>query len=88
MKRSGGFFPCFRSNYSSLFRPLIAGAQGKRIEGEAIFIFQRHAIDSILSGEAFETGIDHYLRNLAVQEAVYQSAERGIPREVEYLEEG
>jgi len=53
--------------------------------GDCCYIFQRHAIDCILSGKPFETGADHYLKNLAVQEAVYQSAERGSPEKISYF---
>ena len=43
--------------------------------GDCVFATQRHFVDAMLEDQPFETGGDDYLRTLAVQEAVYQSAE-------------
>jgi predicted dehydrogenase len=43
--------------------------------GDCVYTTQRHFIDSMLNDQPFETDGDEYLRTLAVQEAVYQSAE-------------
>jgi len=43
---------------------------------------QRHFIDRLLDGQPFETSGEEYLKTLAVQEAVYQSAETRSPVEV------
>jgi len=47
--------------------------------GDCCYIFQRDAIDKFLSGEAFETNGENYLKTLQVQEAVYESAANKIP---------
>ena len=43
--------------------------------GDCVYVTQRHFIDGMLHDRPFETDGDDYLRTLAVQEAVYQSAE-------------
>jgi predicted dehydrogenase len=47
--------------------------------GDCVYATQRHFVDCLLSGKSFETSGTEYLRTLAVQEAVYQSAESGDP---------
>jgi predicted dehydrogenase len=47
--------------------------------GDCVYATQRHFIDCLLSGEEFETNGPDYLKSLAVQEAVYKSAETGMP---------
>jgi len=42
--------------------------------GDCVYFLQRHFIDCLLTGNEFETGGEDYLRSLAVQEAVYESA--------------
>ena len=42
---------------------------------DCVYVTQRHFIDGLLNDRPFETDGDDYLRTLAVQEAVYQSAE-------------
>jgi predicted dehydrogenase len=43
--------------------------------GDCVYVTQRHFVDAVLSNQPFETSGDDYLRTLAVQEAIYQSAE-------------
>lgn len=43
--------------------------------GDCCYIFQRDFIDNLLSGKAFETNGENYLKTLRVQEAIYKSAE-------------
>ncbi|MDP5170072.1 MAG: Gfo/Idh/MocA family oxidoreductase [Bacteroidia bacterium] len=43
--------------------------------GDSCYLFQRHAVESLLSGMPAETEANIYLHNLKIQEAVYQSAE-------------
>jgi D-apiose dehydrogenase len=50
--------------------------------GDCCYSTQRHFIDRLLDGARFETSGDDYLRTLAVQEAVYRSAETRTPVEV------
>lgn len=45
--------------------------------GDCVFATQQHFVDGLLSGEAFETDLDSYLKSIAVQEAMYRSAESG-----------
>jgi hypothetical protein len=39
-------------------------------------------MDHLISGEEFETNGYEYLKSLAVQEAVYSSAQNGLPVKV------
>jgi predicted dehydrogenase len=50
--------------------------------GDCVYFAQRHFIDRLLDGQPFETSGEEYLKTLAVQEAVYQSAETRSPVEV------
>ncbi|MFC2090308.1 Gfo/Idh/MocA family protein [Bacteroidota bacterium] len=57
--------------------------QTDEFAGDCVYRTQRHFTDCLLSGDDFEpNGID-YLKSLAVQEAVYQSAEKNIPVEIQ-----
>jgi len=51
---------------------------------DCCYTTQRHFIDRMLDGEPFETDGPSYLRTLAVQDAVYESAEKGTPVDVVY----
>src|ERR1035437_529937 len=50
--------------------------------GDCCHAIQRHFVDRMLDGKPFETSGEEYLKTLAVQEAVYQSAETRSPIEV------
>jgi len=50
--------------------------------GDCVYTTQRHFIDCLLKGEEFETNGNEYLKSLAVQEAVYKSAETGMPEKI------
>jgi len=52
--------------------------------GDCCYATQRHFIDRLLDGQPFETNGQDYLRSLAVQDAVYESAEKGAPIDVRY----
>jgi predicted dehydrogenase len=47
--------------------------------GDCCFATQRHFVDRMLDRSPFETSGEDYLRTLAVQEAVYESAATGVP---------
>jgi len=47
--------------------------------GDCAYMTQTHFVECMLNGETFETDGADYLRTLAVQEAVYLSAETGQP---------
>jgi len=47
--------------------------------GDCVFHTQRHFVDCLRSGEPFETSGSEYLKTLAVVEAIYESAESGLP---------
>jgi len=53
--------------------------------GDCCYTIQRHFIDRISDGGPFETNGPNYLRTLAVQEAVYTSAQQKMPIEVKYI---
>jgi len=50
--------------------------------GDCCYFTQRHFVDRLLDGGAFETNGEDYLRTLRVQDAVYESAEKRVPVEV------
>ena len=56
--------------------------QAINFAGDCVFNTQRHFVDCLLSGAEFETNGTDYLKNLAVQEAVYKSAETKLPENV------
>ena len=58
--------------------------EDKGFSGDCCYFTQRHFVDRMLDGRPFETNGPEYLRSLAVQEAVYASAQAGRPRCVEY----
>lgn len=45
--------------------------------GDCVYGVQRHFVDCLLSGEAFESDGEDYLRTLSVVDAVYESADTG-----------
>lgn len=49
--------------------------QDRGFAGDCAFFFCRHAVEALLSGAPFETGGEDYLKTLAVQEAIYRSAD-------------
>jgi D-apiose dehydrogenase len=50
--------------------------------GDCCYFTQRHFVDRMLDGQPFETSGEEYLKTLAVQEAVYRSAETRSPVDV------
>ena len=53
--------------------------------GDCCYFTQRHFVDRLLDGQPFETNGEEYLKTLAVQEAVYRSAETRQPAEVKTI---
>ncbi|HOX02719.1 MAG TPA: Gfo/Idh/MocA family oxidoreductase [Candidatus Paceibacterota bacterium] len=51
--------------------------------GDCCYFTQRHFIDRLIDGQPFETSGEDYLKTLAVQEAVYRSAETRQPVELQ-----
>ena len=49
--------------------------ENKGFAGNCVYFTQKHFIDNLYSGNVFETNGQAYLKNLAIQEAVYQSSE-------------
>ena len=47
-----------------------------------MYNIQRHFVDCLQTGMEFETNGNNYLKSLAVQEAVYKSAQTGMPEEM------
>jgi predicted dehydrogenase len=56
--------------------------ENRNFSGDCCYTTQRHFIDRMIDGGQFETNGSDYLRTLAVQEAVYRSAQRGTPQEI------
>jgi len=52
--------------------------------GDCCYTTQRHFIDRLGDGRPFETNGLEYLRTLAVQDAVYESAAKGMPIRIAY----
>ena len=53
--------------------------QQRGFGGDCVYATQRHFVDCITAGRPFETDGEDYLRTLAVQEAVYRSAQTRQP---------
>ena len=51
----------------------------RNFAGDCVFATQKHFIDCLLQEKSFETSGEEYLKTLAVQEAVYESAATGLP---------
>ena len=56
--------------------------EDRNFSGDCCYTTQRHFVDRLIDGGEFETNGPNYLRSLAVQDAVYLSAERALPVEV------
>jgi len=56
--------------------------EDRNFSGDCCYTTQRHFIDHLIDGGEFETNGTDYLRTLTVQDAVYQSAAKGLPVEV------
>jgi D-apiose dehydrogenase len=54
----------------------------RNFAGDCVYFTQRHFTDRMLDGKPFETSGEEYLKSLAVQEAIYQSAETRSPVEL------
>ena len=54
----------------------------RNFSGDCCYFTQRHFIDRLIDGKPFETNGPEYLKTLAVQDAIYTSAEQKIPVEV------
>jgi predicted dehydrogenase len=54
----------------------------RNFSGDCCYFTQRHFIDHLIDGKPFETNGPEYIKTLAVQDAVYTSAEQKIPIEV------
>ena len=52
--------------------------QDKNFAGDCVYHTQSHFVKALLNGAAFETEGSDYLKNLVIQEAIYQSHERQI----------
>lgn len=49
----------------------------KNFAGDCVYFLQRHVVDSLRSGRAFESSGADYLNNIRVVEAAYESAQTG-----------
>jgi predicted dehydrogenase len=58
--------------------------ENRNFSGDCCYFTQRHFIDHLIDGKPFETNGSEYLRTLAVQEAVYASADQKTAVEVKY----
>lgn len=47
--------------------------------GDCVYATQKHFMDQLLSGAPFETDISLYLKNLIVQDKIYESSQKGVP---------
>lgn len=51
----------------------------RNFAGDCVYATQKHFVDCLLESKPFETNGVEYLKTLAVQEAIYQSAKNGQP---------
>ena len=58
--------------------------EDRNFSGDCCYFTQRHFIDHLIDGRKFETNGPEYLRTLAVQDAIYTSAEQKTPIDVKY----
>ncbi len=56
--------------------------EDRNFSGDCCYTTQRHFIDRLIDGEEFETSGPEYLKTLTIQDAVYRSAESGLPVEI------
>lgn len=56
--------------------------ENRAFAGDCCYTTQRHFVDRLIDGGRFETNGASYLRTLAVQDAVYRSADRGMPEPI------
>lgn len=50
--------------------------------GDCVYATQKHFIECLFNGVEFESNGFDYLRSIAVQEAIYRSAESGVPEKL------
>ena len=55
------------------------GHEDRNFAGDCVYALQRHFVDNLISGAPFESGGQDYLRTIRVMEAVYESAQGGVP---------
>lgn len=58
--------------------------QNLNFAGDCVYVTQRHILEQILGINKYHNSGFNYLRNIAVQEAAYLSADTGVPVEVNY----
>jgi predicted dehydrogenase len=56
--------------------------EDRNFSGDCCYFTQRHFIDHLIDGRPFETNGHEYLKTLAVQDAIYVSAEKKTPIDV------
>ena len=52
--------------------------------GDCCYFTQKHFIEGLIQDTEFETNGNDYLKNIQVEEAVYQSASAGLPQVIKY----
>lgn len=55
------------------------------IFGDSIYLAQQHFINCLIEDVPFETSGKDYLKNLAIEEAIYHAANTGIPQNIPHL---
>lgn len=63
------------TNYDYVF-------EDQNFSGDCVYHTQKHFVDQLLSGGAFETNVDHYVKNIKVLEKVYESSLSGLPKNI------
>ena len=59
--------------------------ENKNFAGDCVFYTQKHFIDSVLHQKSFDTEGSVYLKNMILQEAVYQSAQEKKEKQFLFL---
>lgn len=67
----------FREAYSQDVTELLSAKQWPGFAGDCVFYLQKHIVDALNGRCPFENEADAYLRNIEIEEIIYQSAESG-----------
>ncbi|SLN65152.1 Gfo/Idh/MocA family protein [Oceanibacterium hippocampi] len=66
-----------REHGAAAWRPLAEPPESKAFGGDCVAALQRHVVAGLLHGETLENQAAPYLRNMRIESALYESAERG-----------
>lgn len=56
--------------------------ENRNFSGDCVYFTQLHFVERMLDGQPFETNVWDYLKNINVQDAVYEAGKKGTPVEI------